>query len=74
MLIAWGHQLFRSDPENPAVYVFVKDGVREVAVLPCRGGSQNKRSGGWVANKPEWPTRPSLKDVVYKAPTTQPTS
>jgi hypothetical protein len=28
-LIAWSDLQYRSDPQNPAVFVFVKDGVRE---------------------------------------------
>jgi hypothetical protein len=70
-LIAWGQQLYKSDPERPAVFVFVKDGVKEVSALPSRGGyfAWGKE---WRPNRPAWPKKPSLPDVVYKPPATQP--
>src|SRR6185295_17988058 len=37
-LIAWSDPWYKSDPEHPAVYLFVKDGVHEVSSLPCKGG------------------------------------
>lgn len=72
-ITSWSDLLYRSDPVNPTVYVFVKDGVKEVSVLPSRGGS---RAFGkqWIANKPVWPKRPSLHDVVYQPPATQASS
>lgn len=62
---AWGEQLYKSDPDRPAVYVFVKDGVREVSALPSRGGyyAYGKE---WRPNEPAWPEKPSLNDVVQK--------
>lgn len=70
-LIAWSDLWYKSDPEHPAVYVFVKDGVHEVSALPCKGGywAHGKQ---WVLNKPDWPKKPSLMDVVQKQPTTKP--
>jgi hypothetical protein len=66
---AWGEQLYKSAPDHAAVYVFVKDGVREVSALPCRGGYQlnGKQS---TLNLPRWPRTPSLPDVVRKQPGT----
>jgi len=68
---SWSDLLYKSDPTNPAIYVFVKDGVKEVSALPSRGGfyAYGKQ---WRPNKPAWPKKPSLPDVVYKPPTTQP--
>jgi len=68
-ITSWSDLLYKTDPDHPAVYVLVKDGVHEVSALPCRGGfrSYGKR---WILNKPAWPKRPSLKDVVHKPPTT----
>lgn len=73
-LIASGNLWYKSQPENPAIYVFVKEGTDTVAKLPCRGGSESGGTGRWRINKPAWPNRPSLKDVVYKPPTTQPST
>ena len=68
-ITAWSDLLYKTHPDHPAVYVFVKDGMHEVSALPCRGGfrSYGKR---WILNKPAWPKQPSLKDVVHKPPTT----
>jgi len=68
-LNAGGYQWYKSDVSNPAVYVFVKEGTQEVSVFPCAGGFQalGKR---WIPNKPGWPKKPSLKDVVQKRPST----
>jgi hypothetical protein len=68
-ITSWGDLWYRSDPRNPAVYVFVKDGVTEVSALPCRGGSQ-ALGKQWMPNEPGWPSDPSLNDVVRKQPTT----
>ncbi|HEX8520725.1 MAG TPA: hypothetical protein VF669_00630 [Tepidisphaeraceae bacterium] len=65
-LIAWGDLLYQSDPDNPAVFVFVEEGVREVSALPCRGGSDSPQGKYWTTNKPSWPLEPSLKDVLRK--------
>ena len=75
-LIAWGDLWYKTDADHPAVYVFVKDGVKEVSALPCRGGwdSGGARKFPATPNQPAWPKKPSLKDVVYKPPTTAPTS
>ena len=64
-LIAWEEVTFKMDASNPAIFVLVKDGVREVSALPCKGGAE-RNGKGWKNNKPEWPKFPSLKDVVYK--------
>ena len=61
-LISWGQQLYKSDPDRPAVFVFVKDGVKEVSALPSRGGYEAEGSQ-WIPNEPRWPRKPSLKDV-----------
>jgi hypothetical protein len=73
-LIAWGDLWYKTDADHPAVYVFVKDGVNEVSALPCRGGwdSGGARKFPFTPNQPAWPKKPSLKDVVYKPPTTAP--
>jgi hypothetical protein len=70
-LIAWGQVTYLSDPKNPAVFVFVKEGATEVSALPGVGGS--RRDGKrWTPHAPAWPKKPSLKDVTYKPPTTVP--
>jgi hypothetical protein len=71
-LNSWGDLLYRADPENPAVYVFVKDGVRVVSALPNKGGADSSNGTVWRKNLPAWPEWPSLPDVVYKPPATQP--
>jgi hypothetical protein len=75
-LIAWGDLWYKTDPDHPAVYVFVKDGVKEVSALPCRGGwdSGGARKFPATPNQPAWPKKPSLEDVAYKPSTTAPTS
>ena len=72
-LISWGQQLYKSDPDRPAIFVFVKDGVKEVSALPSRGGYE-AYGQQWIPNEPTWPRRPSLKDVVYVPPATQPST
>lgn len=71
-LNAWGDLWYKTDPEHPAVYVFVKDGAHEVSALPCAGGYDSGNGRNWRLNQPGWPREPSLKDVVRKAPTTVP--
>lgn len=70
-LIAWSDITYKTDPQNPAVYVLVKNGSNVVSVLPCRGGL-NRSENGWELNQPAWPTRPSLSGVTCKpnVPTT----
>jgi hypothetical protein len=68
--ISWGNLWYKSDPANPAVFVFVKDGIREVSALPCKGGSDSANGKEWTVNTPGWPKQPSLEDVVQKQPTT----
>ena len=70
-ITAWGDTWYQSDPGNPATYVFVRDGVREVSALPSRGGSRFVGQQ-WIANRPGWPPKPSLLDVVYHPPASQP--
>jgi hypothetical protein len=77
MLNAWGLAWYASNPANPAVYVFVRDGEHTVTVLPCSGGSNSANGKHWTINKPGWPTRPSLPDVTRAtapAPQTAPAS
>jgi hypothetical protein len=71
-LIAWGDLWYKSDVNKPAVYVFVKEGAREIHLLPCRGGYNSGGTSRWTENKPGWPKNPSLKDVVFVQPATQP--
>ena len=70
-LISWGLPYYKSDRDNPAIFVFVKDGIKEVSALPCRGGADTAGVNKWIKNSPAWPIRPSLKDVVYKPASTQ---
>ena len=67
-LIAWGDPNYKSDSDHPAVFVFVKVGVHEVSALPCKGGYDSANGNGtqWRLNKPGWPRKPSLNDVVQK--------
>ena len=69
----WGDVKYKTDANHPAVYVFVKDGAHDISVLPCRGGFTSNGTS-WIENKPGWPRQPSLEDVVYKPPATQPAS
>lgn len=73
VLDAWGDPWYRSDPDHPAVYVFVKDGVNQISVLPTRGGTESGGTEHKFRNEPMWPRKPSLKDVVYVGPATQKT-
>jgi hypothetical protein len=75
-LIAWGDLWYKTDANHPAVHVFVKDGVREVLALPCRGGWDSGGATKFPAtpNLPSWPKEPSLKDVVQKQASTAGTS
>lgn len=68
MLNAWGDLVYKSDPEHPAVFVFVKDGIHEVSALPCKGGYDSANGNGtkWRLNNPGWPRKPSLADVIPK--------
>jgi hypothetical protein len=69
--ISWGELLYKSDPNNPAVFVLVREGIREVTALPSRGGM--RRAGKhWVDNGPAWPRKPSLEDVVQRPPASRP--
>lgn len=69
-LIAWSEQQYRSDPMLPAIFVFVKNGSKEVSVLPSVGGWQFWEKK-WRAYKPIWPRKPTLPDVIYVGPTTR---
>jgi hypothetical protein len=66
MLNAWSLPWYASDPANPALYVFVRDGEHTVSVLPCSGGSNSANGKHWTINKPGWPKRPSLPDVTAR--------
>jgi hypothetical protein len=66
MLVAWSNLWFKSAEDRPAIYVFVKDGVREVSALPCHGGFSSGGGLRFWPNEPGWPKEPSLKDVVYR--------
>lgn len=72
-ITAWGEILYKSDPDRPAVYVFVKDGVSDVSALPSRGGFR-AYGNQWIPNQPMWPKNPSLKDVQQKQPSSQSTT
>jgi hypothetical protein len=72
-LNGWGDVLYKSDSENPAVYVFVRKGADTVSVLPCRGGFDG-RNKNWRKNEPGWPLRPSLANVAPAPSTTGPGS
>jgi hypothetical protein len=65
-LIGWSNLWFKSAEDRPAIYVFVKDGIREVSALPCHGGFSSGGGGIFRPNEPGWPKEPSLKDVVYR--------
>lgn len=73
-LIEWSDPRYKAEPDHPAVFVFVRDGVHEVSALPCKGGYRAADGAGtrWALNNPGWPWEPSLKDVVYKRPETRP--
>ena len=73
LVISWSEVQYKSDPERPAIFVFVKDGVKEVSALPSRGGYQ-VYGKDWIPNEPKWPRKPSLKDVAYVPPATQPST
>jgi hypothetical protein len=70
-LIAWEEATFKTSAANPAIFVLVKDGVREVSALPSPGGARRGDGKQWIDNKPQWPRWPSLKDVVFKEKATQ---
>jgi hypothetical protein len=74
-LITWGQVGYRSDVDNPAVYVFVNNGTKTITVLPSRGGFDHRGGSNWSRNTPALPRKPSLREVVYEASpiaTTQP--
>ncbi len=70
-LISWSEVQYKTDSQRPAIFVFVKDGIREVSALPCRGGF-HAYGKQWILNKRAWPKKPSLTDVVEKRPATNP--
>ena len=70
-LIEWGYVKYKSDAAHPAVFVFVKDGAVAVSALPCKGGYRSSGKN-WTPNKPGWPRKPSLRDVVHKQATPVP--
>src|SRR5206468_1028989 len=74
LITSWGDRCYKSDSANPAVFVFVKDGAKEVSALPCRGGYDSGNGTNWLRNEPAWPKKPSLADVTYKSPATAPIS
>mgnify|MGYP000844805021 CR=1 FL=1 len=61
-----------SQQGSPAIFVMVRDGVKDVHVMPSRGGAEVDDKGRITPNTPRWPRKPSLPDVVYKPPPTQP--
>jgi hypothetical protein len=63
---SWGDLCYKSDTDHQATFVFVKDGAKEVSALPCRGGYDSGNGKHWTENKPGWPKKPSLPDVVQK--------
>jgi hypothetical protein len=68
-LIDWGEVQYRSDPNRPATYVFLRDGGTEVSVLPSRGGDDLLDARPtWGRNEPKWPNQPSVKSVTYRPP------
>jgi hypothetical protein len=67
LITSWGDRCYKSDPEHPAIFVFVKDGQRVVSALPCRGGFDSGNGTYWVENQPAWPRKPSLQDVERKS-------
>jgi hypothetical protein len=69
-IISWGDLCYRNDRDSPAVFVFVKDGIRQVTALPSRGGESSGNGTHWQKNEPGWPIEPSLEDVARKVPTT----
>jgi hypothetical protein len=73
-LIAWSDLWYKSDPDHPTVYVFVKDGVHEVSALPCKGGYDSANGTHWTKNASGWPKKPSLEDIVQKQSATAPAS
>jgi hypothetical protein len=73
-IVAWSDLWYKSDPNHPALYVFVKDGVHAVSALPCRGGYDSGGGNRWTLNKPAWPHKPSLPDVHYVPPSLRPTT
>jgi hypothetical protein len=65
-LNSWGQQLYKTAPEKPAIFVFVKEGVTSVSALPgCGGYSYYGYRQEWRENKPGWPKQPSLADVNW---------
>jgi hypothetical protein len=80
-LMSWGQREYRPDRDNPAVYVFVKKGVKQVRVAPSLGGYSwgpppgSKNTLGWVKNLPQWPKTPYPRGLVFKpGPSTAPTT
>ncbi len=68
--VSWGKIRYESSTSSPAVYVFVGDGVREIQMLPSRGGRDwTSVQGVIIENKPGWPRKPSIDGVRLKEPT-----
>lgn len=64
-LISWSDPQYRSDPERPAIFVFVSDGAQSASALPSQGGFRSEGRDRWIANRPGWPRKPSLDDVDW---------
>lgn len=73
-VVSWGDLRYRSDFENPAIYVFVRDDIKTIAALPSKGGASSFNGKSWTSNRPGWPKLPSLPDVVLKHPASVPSS
>jgi hypothetical protein len=79
---SWGKKVEVGDPDNPAIHVFVKDGVKIVSAKVSRGGSyvNNDLNNPYrivhTPWKPGFPRRPSLEglEFVEKTSTSLPTT
>ena len=63
-LISTGNPLYRSDPDRPAIFVFISNGAQTTTALPSQGGFRSE-GRHWIANRAGWPDKPSLDDVDW---------
>jgi hypothetical protein len=66
---------YQSRRDSPAIFVLVKNGVKDVRAMPSRGGVDfDPGHQRMMVNHPIWPLKPSLPKVHYISPSSRPTT